>query len=159
MCVKFTIRPPGMRWLLGVFETGLFPGVSYYHSWCVVIIALSLNSVNDKGMSICCYNYSRHRLICFREVGDLETVERLTRLNKRFATIEDVKRGRRELERVQIYFVEYLEAPRVRASLVGLCAGLSKTCSQKCRIECLSFQSIMIRGGWDRPVSLRYLED
>ena len=23
----------GMRWLLGVFEAGLFPGVNYYLSW------------------------------------------------------------------------------------------------------------------------------
>ena len=26
---------PGMRWMLGVFEAGLFPGVNYYLSWCV----------------------------------------------------------------------------------------------------------------------------
>ena len=37
-------RPPGMRWLLGVFEMGLFPGVSYYLSWCVATIALSSSS-------------------------------------------------------------------------------------------------------------------
>ena len=24
-----------MRWLLGMFEAGLFPGVNYYLSWCV----------------------------------------------------------------------------------------------------------------------------
>ena len=30
--------PPGVRWLLGVFEAGLFPGVNYYLSWCVPII-------------------------------------------------------------------------------------------------------------------------
>lgn len=23
----------GMRWMLGVFEAGLFPGVNYYLSW------------------------------------------------------------------------------------------------------------------------------
>ena len=36
--------PPGMRWLLGVFEAGLFPGVSYLLSWCVAVIALNSNS-------------------------------------------------------------------------------------------------------------------
>ena len=24
-----------MRWMLGMFEAGLFPGVNYYLSWCV----------------------------------------------------------------------------------------------------------------------------
>jgi len=33
-----------MRWLLGVFEAGLFPGVSYLLSWCVAVIALNSNS-------------------------------------------------------------------------------------------------------------------
>lgn len=27
----------GMRWMLGVFEAGLFPGVNYYLSWYVHI--------------------------------------------------------------------------------------------------------------------------
>lgn len=41
--VTFMTRPLGMRWLLGVFEAGLFPGGNYYLSWCVAITALSLN--------------------------------------------------------------------------------------------------------------------
>jgi hypothetical protein len=24
----------GVRWMLGMFEAGLFPGVNYYLSWC-----------------------------------------------------------------------------------------------------------------------------
>ena len=32
--------PPGVRWLLGVFEAGLFPGVNYYLSWCVPVVVL-----------------------------------------------------------------------------------------------------------------------
>ena len=31
-----------MRWLLGVFEAGLFPGVNYYLSWCVPVVLLDL---------------------------------------------------------------------------------------------------------------------
>ncbi len=27
----------GMRWMLGMFEAGLFPGVNYYLSWSVLI--------------------------------------------------------------------------------------------------------------------------
>ena len=36
--------PPGVRWLLGVFEAGLFPGVNYYLSWCVPIVCKTSNS-------------------------------------------------------------------------------------------------------------------
>ena len=48
-----------------------------------------IDGVNDKGMFICCYS---HPVIYFLDVGDPETVERLTRLNGRFATVEDAKR-------------------------------------------------------------------
>ena len=37
-------RSPGLRWLLGTFEAGLFPGVNYYLSWCVAITIDSLDS-------------------------------------------------------------------------------------------------------------------
>ncbi|KAH0836758.1 major facilitator superfamily domain-containing protein [Lanmaoa asiatica] len=30
------VHPIAMRWLLGMFEAGLFPGVTYYLSWCVL---------------------------------------------------------------------------------------------------------------------------
>ena len=30
-----SVNSLGMRWLLGTFEAGLFPGVNYYLSWCV----------------------------------------------------------------------------------------------------------------------------
>lgn len=30
------VYPIAMRWLLGMFEAGLFPGVTYYLSWCVL---------------------------------------------------------------------------------------------------------------------------
>ena len=39
--------PPGVRWLLGVLEAGLFPGVNYYLSWCGCssgLLFLGLNS-------------------------------------------------------------------------------------------------------------------
>jgi len=51
-----------------------------------------IDGINDKGIFGCCYNYPRHRLIYFRDVGDPETVERLAKLNGRFATVEDAKR-------------------------------------------------------------------
>lgn len=51
-----------------------------------------IDGVNDKGVFICCYTWSRHRLICFCDIGDPETVERLAKLNGRFATVEDAKR-------------------------------------------------------------------
>lgn len=53
-----------------------------------------IDGINDKGMPDCCYNYHHHRLIYFRGVGDPETVERLTELNGRFATVEDAKRDK-----------------------------------------------------------------
>ena len=28
---------PGMRWMLGLFEAGLFPGVNYYLSWSALL--------------------------------------------------------------------------------------------------------------------------
>jgi len=31
----FSNPEEGMRWMLGLFEAGLFPGVNYYLSWCV----------------------------------------------------------------------------------------------------------------------------
>lgn len=51
-----------------------------------------IEGVNDKGTLICCCTWSHHRLIYFRDIGDPETVERLGRLNGRFATVEDAKR-------------------------------------------------------------------
>ena len=33
-----------MRWMLGTFEAGLFPGVNYYLSWCVYCSKLSVVS-------------------------------------------------------------------------------------------------------------------
>jgi len=30
-----------MRWLLGMFEAGLFPGVTYYLSWCVPLFTVN----------------------------------------------------------------------------------------------------------------------
>ena len=33
--VTFMTLLPGVNWLLGMAEAGLFPGVSYYLSWCV----------------------------------------------------------------------------------------------------------------------------
>ena len=45
-CVVFITLPPGVRWLLGVFEAGLFPGVNYYLSWCECfnrVLVLKLN--------------------------------------------------------------------------------------------------------------------
>ena len=37
--IRLTFSSPhlGMRWLLGMFEAGLFPGVNYYLSWWVFI--------------------------------------------------------------------------------------------------------------------------
>jgi len=51
-----------------------------------------IDGVNDKGMFICCYGQPHHLLIYFRDTGDPETVERLARLNGRFATVDDAKR-------------------------------------------------------------------
>ena len=52
-----------------------------------------IQGVNDNGTFICCYTWSlRHRLIDPCDVGDPEIVEKLTRLNGRFATVEDAKR-------------------------------------------------------------------
>ena len=53
-----------------------------------------IDGINDTGMYICCYNYLRHRLIYFYfpDVDDPEKVERLAKLNGRFATVEDAKR-------------------------------------------------------------------
>lgn len=51
-----------------------------------------IDGVNDKGMFIFCYAWPHHRVIYFRDIGDPETVERLTRLNGRFATVDDAKR-------------------------------------------------------------------
>ena len=51
-----------------------------------------IDGINDKGMFISCCNYPRHRLIYFRDAEDPEKVEMLTRLNGRFATVEDAKR-------------------------------------------------------------------
>ena len=51
-----------------------------------------IDGVNDSGMSIYCYAYPCHRPSRFCDVGDLGTVERLARLNGRFATVEDAKR-------------------------------------------------------------------
>ena len=36
-----TTSPPGMTWLLGMFQAGLFPGVAYYLSWYAPIILLN----------------------------------------------------------------------------------------------------------------------
>ena len=46
-CAVFITLPPGVRWLLGVFEAGLFPGVNYYLSWCECsnrVLVLKLNT-------------------------------------------------------------------------------------------------------------------
>lgn len=43
-------------------------------------------------MPIYCYGRSYYRLIWLCGVGDPETVERLSKLNGRFATVEDAKR-------------------------------------------------------------------
>ena len=46
-CVMFITLLPGVRWLLGVFEAGLFPGVNYYLSWCECsnrVLVLKLNT-------------------------------------------------------------------------------------------------------------------
>ena len=43
-CVALVTLPPGVRWLLGVFEAGLFPGVNYYLSWCVSMAYHASNS-------------------------------------------------------------------------------------------------------------------
>jgi hypothetical protein len=51
-----------------------------------------IDGVNDKGMPICCCGWSRYRLIYFCGVGDPETVEKLSKLNGRFATVEDAKK-------------------------------------------------------------------
>ena len=51
-----------------------------------------IDGINDAGMYICCYSYPRHQLIYFHDADDPETVERLARLNGRFATVEDAKR-------------------------------------------------------------------
>lgn len=51
-----------------------------------------IDGVNDGGMFISCYTPARHRLICLCNIGDPETIERLTGLNGRFATVEDAKR-------------------------------------------------------------------
>ena len=51
-----------------------------------------IDGVNDKGTLVCCYSWLCHRLIWFRDVGDPETIERLSRFNGRFATVEDAKR-------------------------------------------------------------------
>ena len=52
-----------------------------------------IDGINDNGMPI---RYSphgfSHSLIYFCDIGDPETVGRLTRLNGRFATVEDAKR-------------------------------------------------------------------
>ena len=51
-----------------------------------------IDGVNDKGILICRYSWLRRLLIWFHDVGDPEIIERLARLNGRFATVEDAKR-------------------------------------------------------------------
>jgi hypothetical protein len=36
-----------MRWMLGAFEAGLFPGVTYYLSWYVRPAALGAKAFSD----------------------------------------------------------------------------------------------------------------
>lgn len=51
-----------------------------------------IDGVNDNGVFVRCSPLTpRHRPICLCNVGDLETVERLARLNGRFATVENAK--------------------------------------------------------------------
>ena len=50
-----------------------------------------INGVNDDGMFIHCV-WPGHWLDCLCDVGDPEVVERLTKLNGRFATVEEAKR-------------------------------------------------------------------
>ena len=40
----FVTRPLGVRWLLGVFEAGLFPGGNYYLSWYGAVATSTSNS-------------------------------------------------------------------------------------------------------------------
>ena len=51
-----------------------------------------IDGVNDQGLLICCHGWPYYPLIRFRGVGDPETVEKLSKLNGRFATIEDAKK-------------------------------------------------------------------
>ena len=50
-----------------------------------------IDGVNDNGMFICCYA-GPCPLICLCDVGDSETIEKLARLNGRFATVEEARR-------------------------------------------------------------------
>ena len=73
-----------------------------------------IDGVNDKGTFIYHCAWSHHKLIYFRDIGDPDTVERLAKLNGRFATVEDAKRERKRgrLKRVPIYFVEMSTGPQ-----------------------------------------------
>jgi len=51
-----------------------------------------IQGVNDNGMFGDCNAWSCRRLISSCDVGNPETVEKLARLNGRFATVEDAKR-------------------------------------------------------------------
>jgi len=53
-----------------------------------------IQGVNDKGMFIDRNAWPCRRLISSCDVGDPETIEKLSRLNGRFATVEDAKRER-----------------------------------------------------------------
>jgi hypothetical protein len=68
--------PLGIRFLLGVFEAGLFPGVNYYLSWCVPVVFLGLklsphlvgtnvqNSVFVRHFSFRRPRYQVHSVVC-----------------------------------------------------------------------------------------------
>ena len=51
-----------------------------------------IDGVNNNGTFVCCPTRPLSLTDSFRNVGDLETVERLTRFNGRFVTVEDAKR-------------------------------------------------------------------
>lgn len=50
----------GMRWMLGMFEAGLFPGVNYYLSWYVFLLRVCYSHVRTFVI------YSRVRLLPMR---------------------------------------------------------------------------------------------
>ena len=68
--------PLGIRFLLGVFEAGLYPGVNYYLSWCVLVVFLDLklsphlvgtnvqNSVSVRRFSSRRPRYQVHSVVC-----------------------------------------------------------------------------------------------
>ena len=64
---------------------------------------------NDKGTPTSWGFCPCYQLILFREIGDAETVERQEKLNGRFASVEDAKRERGQMERIPVYSVELLE--------------------------------------------------